>query len=605
MKRKHVNLCTNGAYNRRIYRIFYRKPSLESILSMRSSQILIATLRETPADAEVISHQLLLRAGMIRRLASGLYTWLPMGLRVLRKVETIVREEMNNSGAQELLMPVVQPADLWKESGRWQEYGSELLRIKDGHGRDFCLGPTDEEVVTDFVRNELSRYKQLAVNVYQVQTKFGDEVRPRFGLIRGGAFTMKDAYSFHASEQCLEETYDIMYATYNRIFSRLGLEFRAVIADTGSIGGNASHEFHVLATSGEDAIAFSNQSNFAANIEMAEAIASKTTADAPSQNLNKVATPDQHSIEDVCNFLNVSANQIAKTLIVLGEAEKGKSAPLIALILRGDHQLNAIKAEKIAGVASPLTFASEEEIQQQLACSTGSLGPNLAIRTIVDRSAAVLSDFVCGANADGYHYTGFNWQRDGEITEVADIRDIVAGDPSPDGQGTIEIKRGIEVGHIFQLGTTYSKALNANFLDANGKNQTMIMGCYGIGVSRVVAAAIEQNYDDKGIVWPASIAPFNVVIVPVNYQKSAAVKEASDKLYQQLKAQGVDVLLDDRDERPGAKFADSDLIGIPHRFVIGEKTLNKGEVEYKARNQADASYIALDALDAFIKTLCS
>lgn len=570
---------------------------------MRSSQLLIATLKETPADAEVISHQLLLRAGMIRRLASGLYTWLPMGLRVLRKVEAIVREEMNHSGAQELLMPVVQPADLWQESGRWQQYGAELLRIKDRHDRDFCLGPTHEEVITDMVRNELSSYKQLPVNFYQIQTKFRDEVRPRFGLMRGREFTMKDAYSFHASEACLQQTYDTMYATYNRIFSRLGLEFRAVIADTGSIGGNASHEFHVLASSGEDAIAFSNQSDFAANVEMAEAIASKATADAATQALDKVATPEQHSIDDIASFLNVKAEHIAKTLIVLGEPRENQATPLVALILRGDHQLNTIKAEKINGIASPLVFASDEQIQQQLACSTGSLGPNLAIRTIVDRSAAVLSDFVCGANEDGYHYTGFNWQRDGKIEEIADLREIVAGDPSPDGQGTIEIKRGIEVGHIFQLGTTYSKALNASFLDANGKNQIMIMGCYGIGVSRVVAAAIEQNHDEKGIVWPATIAPFDAVIVPVNYQKSAAVKEASDTLYQQMKAQGIDVLLDDRDERPGAKFADSDLIGIPHRFVIGEKSLINGEVEYKARNQAESKQIAVDELHSFIKTL--
>lgn len=570
---------------------------------MRSSQLLIATLKETPADAEVISHQLLLRAGMIRRLASGLYTWLPMGLRVLRKVEAIVREEMNHSGAQELLMPVVQPADLWQESGRWQQYGAELLRIKDRHDRDFCLGPTHEEVITDMVRNELSSYKQLPVNFYQIQTKFRDEVRPRFGLMRGREFTMKDAYSFHASEACLQQTYDTMYATYNRIFSRLGLEFRAVIADTGSIGGNASHEFHVLASSGEDAIAFSNQSDFAANVEMAEAIASKATADAATQALDKVATPEQHSIDDIASFLNVKAEHIAKTLIVLGEPRENQATPLVALILRGDHQLNTIKAEKINGIASPLVFASDEQIQQQLACSTGSLGPNLAIRTIVDRSAAVLSDFVCGANEDGYHYTGFNWQRDGKIEEIADLREIVAGDPSPDGQGTIEIKRGIEVGHIFQLGTTYSKALNASFLDANGKSQIMIMGCYGIGVSRVVAAAIEQNHDEKGIVWPATIAPFDAVIVPVNYQKSAAVKEASDTLYQQMKAQGIDVLLDDRDERPGAKFADSDLIGIPHRFVIGEKSLINGEVEYKARNQAESKQIAVDELHSFIKTL--
>lgn len=570
---------------------------------MRSSQILIATLKENPADAEVASHQLLLRAGMIRRLASGLYTWLPMGLRVLRKVEAIVREEMNRSGAQEVLMPVVQPADLWQESGRWQQYGPELLRIKDRHERDFCLGPTHEEVITDLVRNELSSYKQLPVNFYQIQTKFRDEVRPRFGLMRGREFTMKDAYSFHDSQESLQETYDVMYATYSRIFSRLGLDFRAVIADTGSIGGSASHEFHVLASSGEDAIAFSNVSDFAANIEMAEALADKEQADAPSKDLEKVATPNQQSIEDVCQFFNIEAKRVLKTLIVLGEAEEGQEAPLIALVLRGDHELNTIKAEKIKGIASPLCFASEEQIKVSLPCSVGSIGPQLSIRTIVDRSAAVVSDAVCGANEDGFHFTGFNWGRDADIQEIADIRNIVTGDKSPDGQGTIEIKRGIEVGHIFQLGKVYSEALNATYLDANGKSQIMTMGCYGIGVSRVVAAAIEQNHDDKGIIWPASIAPFQAVIVPINYQKSAEVREASDTLYQQLLDLGVDVLLDDRNERPGVKFADSDLIGIPHRFVIGDKTLANKEIEYKARNQEQASMIALDTLNSFLAEL--
>lgn len=570
---------------------------------MRTSQILIATLKETPSDAEVISHQLLLRAGMIRKLASGLYSWLPMGLRVFRKVENIVREEMNRSGAQEVLMPVVQPADLWQESGRWQQYGPELLRIKDRHERDFCLGPTHEEVITDLVRNELSSYKQLPVNFYQIQTKFRDEVRPRFGLMRGREFTMKDAYSFHDSQASLQATYDVMYDTYTRIFTRLGLEFRAVIADTGSIGGSASHEFHVLASSGEDAIAFSNQSQYAANVEMAEALPEKQQADAPSQALSKVATPNQHSIEDICQFLNVEAKQTLKTLIVLGEAEEGKQAPLVALVLRGDHELNEIKAEKIAGVASPLSFASEEQIKAELPCSIGSIGPQLAIRTIVDRSAAVVSDAVCGANEDGYHFTGFNWGRDAALGEIADIRNIVTGDKSPDGQGTIEIKRGIEVGHIFQLGTKYSEALNATYLDANGKSQIMIMGCYGIGVSRVVAAAIEQNHDDNGIIWPASIAPFQAVIIPVNYQKSEEVKQASDKLYQQCLDLGIDVLLDDRNERPGVKFADSDLIGIPHRFVIGDKSLQNGEIEYKARNQESAQNIALSELDSFIKSL--
>lgn len=572
---------------------------------MRSSQILIATLKENPADAEIISHQLLLRAGMIRRLASGLYSWLPMGLRVLRKVEAIVREEMNRSGAQEVLMPVVQPADLWQESGRWQEYGAELLRIKDRHDRDFCLGPTHEEVITDLVRNELSSYKQLPVNFYQIQTKFRDEVRPRFGLMRGREFTMKDAYSFHDSQECLQATYDTMFDTYKRIFSRLGLDFRAVIADTGSIGGSASHEFHVLASSGEDAIAFSDSSDYAANIEMAEALADKVQADAATQALTKVATPDQRSIDDICQFLKVEAKQVLKTLIVLGEAEEGQEAPLVALILRGDHELNKIKAEKIAGIASPLCFADEEQIQTQLACSTGSLGPNLNIRTIVDRSAAVVSDAVCGANEDGYHVTGFNWGRDASIQEVADIRNIVAGDKSPDGQGLIEIKRGIEVGHIFQLGKVYSEALKASYLDENGKSQIMTMGCYGIGVSRVVAAAIEQYHDDKGIVWPASIAPFQAVIVPINYQKSEAVQAASDKLYQQLLDLGIDVLLDDRNERPGVKFADSDLIGIPHRFVIGDRALKNNELEYKARNEQEAVMINLEELPEFLNNLAN
>ncbi|HEY9034274.1 MAG TPA: proline--tRNA ligase [Pseudomonadales bacterium] len=570
---------------------------------MRSSQILIATLKETPSDAEVISHQLLLRAGMIRRLASGLYSWLPVGLRVLQKVEAIVREEMNRSGAQEVLMPVVQPADLWLESGRWQQYGAELLRIKDRHDRDFCLGPTHEEVITDLVRNELSSYKQLPVNFYQIQTKFRDEVRPRFGLMRGREFTMKDAYSFHASEACLQQTYDVMYDTYSRIFTRLGLEFRAVIADTGSIGGNASHEFHVLADSGEDAIAFSNAGSYAANIEMAEALPGKAMADTPTRPLEKIATPGQHSIDDICRFLSVAPAQTVKTLIVLGEAGEDGQQPLVALVLRGDHSLNDIKAEKLPGIASPLSFASEEQIRRQLGCGTGSLGPRLAIRTIVDRSAAVLSDFVCGANEDGYHLTGFNWGRDGELAETADIRNIIEGDPSPDGQGSIEIKRGIEVGHIFQLGTKYSEALNARYLDENGKSQVMIMGCYGIGVSRVVAAAIEQNHDEKGIIWPAAIAPFQAVIVPVNLHKSAIVKDMAESLYTKLQQRGIDVLLDDRNERPGAMFADSDLIGIPHRFVIGEKSLANGQLEYKARAADSADTIAVDGLDAHLDLL--
>lgn len=570
---------------------------------MRTSQILIATLKETPSDAEVISHQLMLRAGMIRKLASGLYSWLPMGLRVLRKVEAIVREEMNCSGAQEVLMPVVQPADLWEESGRWQQYGPELLRIQDRHDRSFCLGPTHEEVITDLIRNEINSYKQLPMNFYQIQTKFRDEVRPRFGLMRGREFTMKDAYSFHASQECLQQTYQVMHDTYSRIFTRLGLEFRAVDADTGSIGGSASHEFHVLAESGEDDIVFSNTSSFAANIEKAEAIAEKNHADAPTQALAKVATPNTHSIEEVCTFFKTDAKNTAKTLVVLGKADDNGNQVLIALVLRGDHELNDIKAEKLNDVASPLTFASESDIQKTLNCNIGSLGPNLNIKTYIDRSAAVLSDFICGANEDGFHLTGFNWGRDGKAENIVDIRNVVNGDKSPDGQGTLTIKRGIEVGHIFQLGTKYSEAMKATVLNENGKAQTMIMGCYGIGVSRVVAAAIEQNNDSQGIIWPDAIAPFKVAIVPLNYQKSEAVKKAADELYQQIQATGIEVLLDDRDERPGVKFADMELIGIPHRFVIGDKSLTEGVIEYKHRRSGEAKNIALNNIAEFITSL--
>ncbi len=568
---------------------------------MRASQALIATLKETPSDAEVISHQLLLRAGMIRKLASGLYTWLPMGLKVLRKVEAVVREEMNRAGAQEVLMPVVQPADIWEESGRWQQYGPELLRIRDRHDREFCLGPTHEEVITDLIRNELNSYKQLPMNFYQIQTKFRDEIRPRFGLMRGREFTMKDAYSFHSNQESLQQTYDAIYDTYTRIFSRLGLDFRAVDADTGSIGGNASHEFHVLAESGEDDIAFSTDSEFASNIEKAEAICLKKTADAPTQALEKVATPDVYSIDDVCSFFSVSAEQTAKTLIVKGIDNDDGETPLIALILRGDHELNDIKAEKLAGVAEPMTFATDAEIKAATGCDTGSLGPNLPLKTYVDRSAAVLSDFVCGANDTGFHHKSFNWERDGELPEIADIRNVVAGDPSPDGNGEIIIKRGIEVGHIFQLGTKYSKAMNATVLNENGKAEVMSMGCYGIGVSRVVAAAIEQNNDEQGICWPEAIAPYQLAIVPLNMQKSDAVREAAEALYNKLTAQGVEVLLDDRNERPGVKFADMELIGIPHRIVIGDRSLKENAVEYKNRAGGDAENVQLDALDAFIQ----
>ncbi len=569
---------------------------------MRASQFLIATIKETPADAEVISHQLMLRAGMIRKLATGLYTWLPMGLRVLRKVEAIIREEMDNSGAMEVLMPVAQPAELWQESGRWEQYGAELLRFNDRHGRDFCLGPTHEEVITDLIRNEIKSYKQLPATFYQVQTKFRDEIRPRFGVMRSREFIMKDAYSFHNDQESLQATYDVMHAAYSRIFTRLGLDFRPVIADTGSIGGSGSHEFHVLASSGEDDIAFSDTSDYAANVEMAEAIAPAGERPAASQALEKIATPNTHSIDDVSALLKVDAKQVLKTLIVYGEEDEHGKQDLIALVLRGDHQLNEIKAEKIVGVASPLTFASEEDIVATLGCKPGSIGPaGLTIRVIADRNAAHSSDFVCGANEDGFHLTGSNWDRDAAFTETADIRNVVEGDPSPDGQGSLLIKRGIEVGHIFQLGTKYSEALNASVLNENGKDQIMTMGCYGIGVTRVVASAIEQNNDDKGILWPASIAPFEIAIVPLNMQKSERVREQAETLYNTLRGLGYDVLLDDRNERPGVKFADMELIGIPHRIVIGDRGLDNGMLEYKNRRAADNEDIAIDDVVDFIQ----
>ena len=571
---------------------------------MRASQFLIATVKETPSDAVVISHQLMLRAGMVRRLSSGLYTWLPMGLRVLRKVEAIVRDEMNRAGAQEVLMPVVQPAELWEESGRWQEYGPELCRITDRHSNSFCLGPTHEEVITDLIRGEINSYKQLPANFYQIQTKFRDEVRPRFGVMRSREFIMKDAYSFHSNQESLQATYDIMFQAYCNIFSRFGLDFRPVIADTGSIGGSASHEFHVLADSGEDDIAFSDTSDFAANVEMAEAIAPAGERAAPSAEMSKVATPGQHSIEDVSKTLGIASQQIAKTLIVLGEAdEEGEAAPLIALVLRGDHELNDIKAEKISGIASPLTFASEEQVKAATGSAPGSVGPvGLTITTIVDRAAAQLSDFVCGANEEGFHYTGVNWQRDCPLGDIADIRNVVEGDPSPDGQGTLNIKRGIEVGHIFQLGTKYSQALNATVLNENGKEQVMTMGCYGIGVTRVVASAIEQNYDDNGIVWPDSIAPFQIALVPLMMHKSALVAECAEKLYAELTDLGYDVILDDRNERPGVKFADMELTGIPHRVVIGERSLKEGLLEYKGRRDAQSQEIDASSIIEFIQS---
>ena len=564
---------------------------------MRASQLLLATVKETPADAEIISHQLMLRAGMIRKLAAGLYTWLPLGLRVLRKVEAIVREEMNAAGAQEVLMPAVQPAELWQESGRWEQYGGELLRLQDRHQREFCFGPTHEEVITDLVRREIRSYKQLPANFYQIQTKFRDETRPRFGVMRAREFLMKDAYSFHLTDASLRETYEVMYKTYTRIFTRLGLQFRAVRADTGNIGGNASHEFHVLAESGEDAIAFSNESDYAANVELAEALAPLGARPAPSETMTMVETPGQHSIDDVSAFLRIPAARCIKTLLVLG-----RDGGVVALVLRGDHQLNTVKAEKLPRVASPLVFASAEQVRASAACNAGSLGPvGLNVPIIVDSAAAQLADFVCGANSDGKHLTGVNWGRDLPEPEIADIRNVVEGDPSPDGKGTLAIKRGIEVGHIFQLGTKYSQAMNATCLDETGRAIVMTMGCYGIGVSRVVAAAIEQNYDDNGIIWPAAIAPFQVALVPISMHKSTRQQSVAEDLYLQLRALGIDVLFDDRKERAGVMFADMDLIGVPHRLVLGDRGLDAAEIEYKGRRDAVSQQVRLDSVIDFIR----
>jgi len=569
---------------------------------MRASRYLIATLKETPADAEIISHQLMLRAGLIRKLAAGLYTWLPMGLRVLRKVEKIVREEMDSSGAQEVLMPAVQPAELWQESGRWTQYGGELLRLQDRHNRDFCFGPTHEEVITDLIRNELSSYKQLPANFYQIQTKFRDERRPRFGVMRAREFVMKDAYSFHLNQQSLDETYNIMHATYCRIFDRLGLDYRPVEADSGSIGGSASHEFHVLASTGEDPIAFSTESSYAANVEKAEALAPAGQRPAPTETIGEVATPDQRTIAEVCALLNIAPERTVKTLLVEAEAaEDGSSGGLVALVLRGDHTLNDIKAENLEGVAEPLTMATDEQIKSAVGCSAGSIGPvGLTIPVIVDRSAAHLADFVCGANKDGVHLTGVNWERDLPVGRIEDIRNVVDGDPSPDGKGVLEIRRGIEVGHIFKLGNKYSSAMQATVLDEQGRQSILEMGCYGIGVSRIVAAAIEQNFDDRGILWPDAIAPFEVSIVTLNAHKSEVVMEAAERLYDQLRQAGFDVLLDDRNDRPGVKFADMELIGIPHRVVISDRGLAAGTFEYKGRRDEDKQDIAVDDMLNFL-----
>jgi prolyl-tRNA synthetase len=571
---------------------------------MRASQFLIATQKETPADAEVISHQLMLRAGLIRRLASGLYTWLPMGLRSIRKVERIVREELDAAGAQELLMPAVQPAELWQESGRWQQYGPELLRLKDRHQRDFCIGPTHEEVITDMVRKEVHSYKNLPMNFYQIQTKFRDEVRPRFGVMRSREFIMKDAYSFHLNQESLQQTYNAMHTAYTNIFTRLGLNFRAVRADSGSIGGDASQEFHVLAQSGEDDIAFSNSANssFAANVETAEAMLPITERPAPSKSMEKVHTPDQKTIDSVCEFLGLAKNQSLKTLVVLGTADDEGYQPLVALVLRGDHSMNDIKAEKHPLIAEPLTMAPEQRIIDELGTKPGSIGPvGLTISVIADRAVTVMSDFTAGANDAGYHHTNVNWQRDCDYSDVADIRNVVAGDPSPCGHGEIEIKRGIEVGHIFQLGDKYSRAMNATVLNENGKPQFMQMGCYGIGITRVVAACIEQNFDDKGIMWPLALAPFEVALIPLNYDKSEAVRTATDTLYSELKAAGIDVIMDDRAMRPGVKFADAELIGLPHRVVIGDRGLESGTLEYRDRRAEANEDMPLEGALEFVK----
>jgi len=567
---------------------------------MRWSRYPINTVKETPSEAEVISHQLMLRAGLIRRLAAGIYTWTPLGLRSLRKVENIIREEMDRAGALEVLMPAVQPAELWQESGRWEQYGPELLRLKDRHQRDFVIGPTHEEVITDLARRELKSYRQLPVNFYQIQLKFRDEIRPRFGVMRGREFIMKDAYSFHATQESLQEGYDAMRTAYIRMFERMGLEFRPVKADTGSIGGTASEEFQVLADSGEDAIAVSDGADhYAANLELAPALAPEATRPAANKPLSKVATPNKRSIEEVAEFLRVDRQQTLKLLLVEGTEE-----PVVALAVRGDHELNAIKAQKLPGVASPLRMASREAVVAASGCEPGFLGPiDLKCPLYVDHAAAALADFVCGANEVDQHWSGVNWARDLPEPLTVDIRNVVAGDPSPGGAGTLKIRRGIEVGHIFQLGRKYSEALHAEVLDEAGKPVVMFMGCYGIGVTRIVAAAIEQNHDAAGIIWPAPLAPFDVVLVPLNAAKSPAVSALAERLYAELTAQGVDVLLDDRDARPGVKFADAELIGIPHRIVISERGIDAGALEYRHRRASENEAWPVDEVVTKLRAL--
>ena len=565
---------------------------------MRTSQYLLSTQKETPAHAEVISHQLMLRAGLVRNVASGLYTWLPTGLKVLRKVETIVREEMERAGVIETLMPMVQPADLWEESGRWEDYGPELLRLKDRHNRPFVLGPTHEEVITKLVSTEISSYKQLPLSLFQIQTKFRDEIRPRFGVMRGREFLMKDAYSFHLSDDCLKKTYQIMFDAYCRIFERLGLDFRPVIADNGSIGGEGSHEFHVLADSGEDDIAFSDSSDFAANIEKAEALAPQGERSPATATLETV----ELKLERLIKTTDTELTNTVKTFIVHGAVAEGEPEKFVALVLRGDHQLNEVKAENLPSVAAPLTMATDEQISALTNCHITSVGPKgLEIEVIVDRSAAHLSDFACGANVNNQSFTGVNWQRDcGEIN-IQDIRNVVEGDPSPCGQGKIVIKRGIEVGHIFQLGDKYAQAMNCGVLTEEGKNQTLTMGCYGIGVSRIVAAAIEQNHDKYGIKWPKAIAPFQAAIVPMNMAKSARVKETAEALYEKLQQAGIEVLFDDRKERPGVMFADHELIGTPLLLVVGERNLDTQQIEVKDRISGEKSLMAIDDVMSLFK----
>ncbi|MEY3668301.1 MAG: hypothetical protein RL572_1841 [Pseudomonadota bacterium] len=575
---------------------------------MRASQYLIATLKETPADAEVVSHQLMVRAGLIRKLATGMYTWLPAGLRVLQKVTGIIREEMNRSGAMEVSMPVVQSADLWIESGRWDKMGPELLRFVDRHGRDFCLGPTHEEVITDLIRNELNSYRQLPANFYQIQTKFRDERRPRFGVMRAREFLMKDAYSFHSSEASLQETYDLMHRTYCRIFERLGLEYRPVLADSGNIGGSMSHEFHVLADSGEDEIVFSTASQYAANIEMATGQLPDLdfcSAQIPASSAQAVATPGAHAIEDVARLLGRETRRLVKTLVVKGVVSEENPSGLVALLIRGDQDINPVKAEKLAQVASPFTLAEDSQIAAALGCQPGSLGPvALSIPVIADYSVASLVNFVCGANRDGFHLVDANWGSECRFDSSADIRKVREGDLSPDGQGTLSIKRGIEVGHIFQLGTKYSEAMNATYLDENGKTQIMIMGCYGIGVSRIVAACIEQSHDAQGIIWPDNIAPFHVAVIPLNAHKSDAVRVLSEQLSEQLEQAGFEVLLDDRDKKTsaGVKFADMELMGMPHRIVVSERGIEQGMLEYKSRSAPESELVSADGIVAFLKS---